>query len=36
VIRRTDKGHRIAVRITGSKTGYTAVARTSAGRLVTR
>lgn len=36
VIRRTDKGHRIAVRITGIKTGYTSLARTSASRLVTR
>ncbi|NYI47564.1 Zn-dependent metalloprotease [Nocardioides aromaticivorans] len=36
VIRRTDKGHRIAVRITGSRTGYTSVARTSASRSVTR
>lgn len=36
VIRRVDKGHRISVRITGRKAGYTAVSRTSAGRFVTR
>lgn len=36
VIRRTDKGHRISVRITGRKAGYTTVVRTSARRLVTR
>lgn len=36
VVRRTDKGHRIAVRITGIKSGYTSVARTSASRLITR
>lgn len=36
VIRRVDKRHRISVRITGRKAGYTTVVRTSAGRLVTR
>ncbi len=36
VIRRIDKRHRISVRITGSKPGYTTVVRTSARRLVTR
>ncbi|HVK26788.1 MAG TPA: M4 family metallopeptidase [Nocardioides sp.] len=36
VIRRIDKGHRISVRITGRKAGYTTVVRTSARRLITR
>lgn len=36
VIRRIDKGHRLSVRITGRKAGYTTVVRTSARRLVTR
>lgn len=36
VIRRIDKGHRISVRITGRKPGYTTVVRTSPRRLVTR
>lgn len=36
VVRRTDRAHRISVRITGSKSGYTTVARTSPARLITR
>lgn len=36
VIRRIDKGHRLSVRITGRKAGYTTVVRTSPRRLVTR
>lgn len=36
VIRRIDRGHRLSVRITGRKAGYTTVVRTSARRLVTR
>lgn len=36
LIRRTDKGHRISVRITARKPGFKTIAITSAGRLVTR